>query len=270
MYLCVGTGEKKGDCILKKIMIFSGTTEGRALVKFLQAYSVQLYVSVATEYGKTCMGEAKNMKILTGRKNREEIYHFLQEHHVDLVIDATHPFAKVVTENIKEATKQAEVDYIRCLRDTGPTMDLADEFLICVESVQQAVEYLCRTEGNILISTGSKELEAYCRIPDYKTRCYARVLSTIQAVGESVHAGFEGRHLLAMQGPFSVEMNVAALHHVDAAYFVTKESGAAGGFTEKWEAAKSAGVKLVVITRPEEDGKSFAEVRELLTRFLES
>ena len=79
----------------------------------------------------------------------------------------------------------------------------------------------------MLISTGSKELHLYTRIKDYKERCFARVLSTQEAVAEAVRLGFEGKHLIAMQGPYSEELNLAMLKHINAAYFVTKESGGA-------------------------------------------
>ncbi|WP_337810740.1 precorrin-6y C5,15-methyltransferase (decarboxylating) subunit CbiE, partial [Enterocloster sp.] len=67
----------------------------------------------------------------------------------------------------------------------------------------------------------------------------------------------------AMQGPFSVEMNVAMLHAVGAAWMVTKESGTAGGFEEKALAAGQAGAGLIVIGRPKEDGISLREALEL-------
>ena len=92
----------------------------------------------------------------------------------------------------------------------------------------------------MLISTGSKELHLYTRIKDYKERCFARVLSTQEAVAEAVRLGFEGKHLIAMQGPYSEELNLAMLKHINAAYFVTKESGGAGGFEEKKKAAQKA------------------------------
>ena len=94
-----------------------------------------------------------------------------------------------------------------------------------------------RQTGNILIATGSKELHLYTAIEDYRERCFARVLSTGPSVAESVRLGFEGSHLIAMQGPFSTEMNLALLRQTEAAYFVTKETGRAGGFHEKLEAA---------------------------------
>ena len=67
-----------------------------------------------------------------------------------------------------------------------------------------------------------------------------------------------------MQGPFSAEMNLALLHQTEARYFVTKESGKAGGFGEKLEAAKEAGAILVAVARPGEDGESLESVERLM------
>ena len=101
-------------------------------------------------------------------------------------------------------------------------------------------------------------MKEYTNIGNYQERCFARVLSTKAAVEESVRLGFEGKHLIAMQGPFSEEMNLALLHQTRARYFVTKESGKAGGFEEKLKAAKNAGA--VLIGRPQEIGRSVQEV----------
>ena len=145
--------------------------------------------------------------------------------------------------------------------------DEADR-VIWALSVEEAVEYLQNTEGKILITTGSKELIKYTKLTDYKERCFARVLSTEQAVMESVALGFEGKHLIAMQGPFSKEMNVATIHQTGAKYFVTKESGKAGGFGEKVQAAKETGAVLVAVGRPKETGRTFSEVCKWLEKNL--
>ena len=96
------------------------------------------------------------------------------------------------------------------------------ERVVRVESVPEAVEYLQNTTGNVLIATGSKELKEYTRIAGCKERCYARVLSTQVSVEESIRLGFEGKHLIAMQGPFSKELNLAMLRALDARYFCDK------------------------------------------------
>ena len=71
--------------------------------------------------------------------------------------------------------------------------------------------------------------------------------------------GFYGSHLIAMQGPFAEDLNVAMMKAVHAKWMVTKESGKAGGFEEKVSAAEKAGVGLIVIGRPVEEGISLME-----------
>lgn len=250
---------------MERILIFAGTTEGRKLTEYAETLPVQVYVSVATEYGRESMGTYENAKVISGRMDTAEIQTFIEMNHITRVIDATHPYARIVTENIRTACDEIEIPYLRCLRDETPSEIEVDENVIFVQSVKQAVAYLAHTSGNIFITTGSKELDQYMTIEDYQNRCYARVLSTKESVEKSLNCGFEGRHLIAMQGPFSKEMNIAMLHAIDAAYMVTKESGQPGGFEEKLEAAKEADTKLVVIGRPKETGESV----EAICRYLE-
>lgn len=248
----------------RKLLLFAGTTEGRMLAEYLSKKRIACYVSTATEYGKSLLQEEQlsDIIILAGRMNEEEIKTFLTEKKIDCVVDATHPFAKIVTENIVNACKETQTGYIRCLREMETSSeDLAGQEQVRVfESVREAAKFLSTTEGNILITTGSKELKEYTKIGNYQERCFARVLSTKAAVEESVRLGFEGKHLIAMQGPFSKELNVAMLRQTEADYFVTKESGKTGGFEEKYEAAMETGTVLVVVGRPEEEGFGVEEV----------
>lgn len=249
-----------------KILVFAGTTEGRRIAEYLNDTVADSYVSVATEYGGRLLEEYQHLHLLTGRMDEDEITAFLSEKKIDLVIDATHPFAVLVTGNIKRACERAEVRYLRCLREEE---HLAEEIepigdtgctVVWVDSVKQAIEYLNNTKGNIFISTGSKELGLYTELDDYKERCYARVLSVWESVQKSMELGFDGKHLIAMQGPFSKELNVAMLRQTEADYFVTKESGKTGGFEEKYEAAMETETVLVVVGRPEEEGFGVEEV----------
>lgn len=263
----------KKDGTVSPVLIFAGTTEGRKLAEYASAKSIRCFVSVATDYGEKLIRNLSGITILSGRMNAEEIQKIIEENRIRLVIDATHPFARIVTENIKIACSKAsaysEINYVRCIRSYGNNR-LANTDTVYVKCINEAVEYLRKTTGNILIATGSKELNLYTEIENYRERCYARVLSTCEAVSESVRTGFEGRHLIAMQGPFSVEMNVALLNQTQAAYFVTKETGAAGGFEEKAEAARQAGAVLIVIGRPDEAGENLENVKELMKLYSES
>lgn len=243
-----------------RILLFSGTTEGNKIAEFLSAYPVKVYLSVATEYGRACAAEGENVEVISGRMTREEIENFIHEHDIAMVIDATHPFARQVSVAAKKAAERCGAEYVRCLREASVWDQRDGENVVIVESVGEAARFLCRTEGRILIATGSKELQEYTVIEDYEKRCYVRVLATREAIDKAAAMGIDGSHIIAMQGPFSQEMNTATLRHVKAEWFVTKESGKSGGFEEKLAAAREANVKLVVVDRPQEEGISLREV----------
>ena len=82
------------------------------------------------------------------------------------------------------------------------------------------------------------------------------MLPTAAGIAACETAGIPHRNILALQGPFTTELNVALLRQFAIAYLVTKDGGAAGGFAEKAEAAAQCGVQLVVLRRPEEQGES--------------
>ena len=140
---------------------------------------------------------------------------------------------------------------------------------VFVDSVCTAVEFLKMPEGPVFVTTGSKELSAFLELPDWETRVYARVLSMPDVVKTCADMGFYGIHLIAMQGPFSEEMNRALLQQTKAAWLVTKDTGITGGFPEKVRAARSLGVRLVIIRRPEESGLDYESVLQVLEAVLE-
>ena len=245
----------------KQVIIFAGTTEGRTISEYLASFKVPVTACVATEYGETLLTENEYLKVHAGRMDQEEIAAFIREKGAELVIDATHPYAAVVSENVAAACEREQVDYVRLIR--GSSAESVDQAVL-VGSVDEAVEYLKKTEGNILATTGSKELFKYTQIPGFEKRVFARVLSTGEVAAACEKLGFVGKNLICMQGPFSEELNIAMLHQFDCKYLVTKETGKAGGFEEKLHAAKAAGATLVLVGRPpEQKGYSYDEVLEL-------
>ena len=117
-----------------------------------------------------------------------------------------------------------------------------------------------KLSGAALITTGSKELAAFTQIPDYKERLYLRVLPAVGSIQTCLAFGFPAKRIIAMQGPFSKELNVALMRQFAIKILVTKESGREGGFPEKREAARELGVQLIVLRRPEEEGFSMTEI----------
>lgn len=245
-----------------QIVLFAGTIEGRTLAGWLTSQKVSVTACVATEYGETLLKENEYLTVHGGRMDQEQMEAFLRQQAPRIVVDATHPYAAVVSQNIHAACEATGTEYLRLIRESE---EVANDSVICVDSVEEAAEYLKTVEGNILATTGSKELHKYTAIPDYETRVFARVLSTAQVAAACEELGFRGKNLICMQGPFSEELNTAMLRQFDCKYLVTKETGRAGGFGEKIRAAKKAGAKVVLIGRPpEQAGYPYEKVADIL------
>ena len=243
-----------------KVIVFAGTTEGYEISRFLGENQILVLACVATEYGSKSLKESSTLHVQAGRLDENEMKELFSREKPELVLDATHPYAAEVTRNIRKACEEAEVSYTRILR-TGSGQQNA----VYVKDTQEAAEYLKGTTGNVLLTTGSKELAAFTSVPDYKERLFARVLSLPSVIESCQALGFEGRNLIAMQGPFSMELNQAMLAQYQCKYLVTKDSGKAGGFLEKIQAAEACGATVVIIGRPlVEEGLSLRECRHML------
>ena len=229
-----------------KICVFGGTTEGRQLVEFLSAQPVSVTACVATEYGEALLGQPENTAISARRLPKAEIEEMLRTSGFDLLVDATHPYAASITESVSAACAETGTAYLRLLRKEGD----APKNAVFVETAAQAAEYLNRTDGNILLTTGSKELGRYQEIRDFSQRVFVRVLPMQESLAACQKAGVKPGHILAMQGPFSTEMNLAMLKQTGAKVLVTKNGGSTGGFPEKAAAAEQWGAQLVIIGRP--------------------
>ena len=243
-----------------KVIVFAGTTEGYEISRFLSENQLPVLACVATEYGSKSLQENSCLHVQAGRLDEQQMKDLFFREKPELVLDATHPYAAEVTQNIRKACEETGVSYTRILR-TGSEQQNA----VYVRDAKEAAEYLKGTEGNVLLTTGSKELAVFTSVSDYNKRLFARVLSLPSVIESCQALGFEGRNLIAMQGPFSKELNQAMLEQYQCRYLVTKDSGKAGGFLEKIQAAEALGVTAVIIGRPlAEEGLSLKECRHML------
>lgn len=249
---------------MNEVLIFAGTLEGRKLSEYLAAAEISHTICVATEYGETVLNESPYRNVHRGRMNLKEIASFLKNNSFAAVIDATHPYARDITRNIKAAAEEMkqygkELPYLRLKRDcTVINGNGSFTYFETNEACEQALEH---TEGNILLTTGSKELACYCVSEEVKRRLYVRVLPSMESLALCMEQGIRGKQILAMQGPFCTELNEAILRQYQISYLVTKESGAAGGYLEKLTAAERTGAQVFVIGCPqEEEGYSFAKI----------
>ena len=230
--------------IKSRVLILGGTSEGRELSRFAHDIGLSATVSVVSGYGEELLEETRYVKVHQGALDREEMERFFEWMKPELVLDATHPYARQVTEQAAELCGKMKIPYSRVLR---ASRNRNGKGIFHAEGAEQAAEILKQDSRPVLLTTGSKELGVFAEAEHLKGRLFARVLPDSRVIKSCEEMGIRGPALIAMQGPFSVEMNRAMLRSTKAGWLVTKESGSRGGFEEKLQAAEECGVSVIIL-----------------------
>ena len=240
-----------------RLLIFGGTTEGRELAEFCSSGGICADVSVATDYGAALLPE--NVNVLCGRLDSEQMKTLIRKGY-SAVVDATHPYAVEATENIRRACTDTGARYLRLIRKSSAVSGRI------AENMNELIDMLNRSDDVVLSTLGSKSLTDLTRVKNFRERIWLRVLKSSDILLKCSESGYDTSKLILEKGPFSVEQNIAHLKQSGAAILITKESGTAGGYPEKAEAARICGAELITLARPAEDGYSFEEMIEILRK----
>ena len=274
--------------MMKNILLFAGTTEGRLLAEYLIHQPVSLHVCVATEYGEKLLPSAPSMTVSSHRMDAHEMVDFINGRHFDLVLDATHPYAIEVSANISDACKKTQVPYLRILRDCQASADVLSgtgkPSEMFVDTTEQAIDFLNHQEGPVFLTTGSKTLPDFMQMTNASERLFVRILPNAEMLSACAALGLPSSHIFCMQGPFDISMNTATIQHIckrwekdhpdstlteTPLYMVTKQSGRTGGFDEKLEAAAQAQIPVLIIGSPvREKGLSLSESYHWLSNWI--
>ena len=245
---------------MTEIILFGGTTEGRELCELLSRKRMETLICVATEYGETLLTHYDTLRVCTGRLDKAAIERLLESEKPRLVIDATHPYAAAVSDNISTACEKVGVKRLRVLRNA-----LEIDGCVIFPRMDGLIGWLNERHGTIFSTLGAKEAAALTMVEGYKERVWLRILPDAAGLSACLAMGFPVRHIICMQGPFSKELNAAMFREAGADILLTKESGAAGGYPEKLDATRECGITAAVLSRPrEEAGLTLAAVSKLI------
>ncbi|NRS50130.1 precorrin-6A reductase [Brevibacillus sp. HB2.2] len=246
------------------ILVLAGTSDARELALQIKDKGYDLLTTVVTDNAAKSMEEA-GVPVQVGRLTAEDIQQLIQDRAVQCVVDASHPFAEEASKNAMAGAQGAGVPYIRYERESLSSP--GSEKLIVVEDYVQAAELAAEKRGVIMLTTGSKTLKTFTDrllgLPD--TTLVARMLPRLDNMQKCEELGVEQKNIVAMQGPFSKELNKALYEHYGVTLMITKESGKVGAFDEKVEAALEMGIETIVIGRPKIDyGTKFSDYASVL------
>ena len=240
-----------------RVLVFGGTTEGRELALALSTAGHDVMLSVATEFGMMA-AESSGVRIVANRLNADEMKTLMKFESIDCVVDATHPYAADVSQNIIAACRSCGLEFLRLKRTESTESSHGINY---VTDASTAAEMLSFSSQKALLTIGSKDLELFANQEGFDRRFFVRLLPMRESLEKAVSLGFRRSNIIMMQGPFSKEMNIATLKMTGASCLVTKESGDIGGFHAKVMAAKEMGCEIIVIRRPQDDrGITYAQV----------
>jgi precorrin-6x reductase len=233
------------------VWVFSGTGDGNALAAAVAGQGRPVVVSTATEYGGNVAQQAcPGVSVWAGRHGVEARRQALQRSRARVLLDATHPFATVISEQLIALSAELGIPYLRYERASALTSASPAGVELC-DSMAQAAERAAAHGKRIFLATGSKDLAAFLQAPG-AAQCdwFARVTAEPEFVQRALDLGITRSRLCAMQGPFSQGFNEALWRDWQIDCVVTKDSGDAGGYQAKLAAAQALGIRLIVVRRP--------------------
>lgn len=238
------------------ILVLAGTQDGRELVDQLLHAGHPVMASVISEYGKNLL-PSENLLINQHPLDSMELGRLVQKKQIDTIVDASHPYAVNVSKNAMQVCEKLAIHYIRYERTSVILPDYDKIFL--AKNYQTAIEIASTFTGNIFLTTGSRMLHLFTNAPELKKHTIiARVLPEAKIIEECNNLGFSPKNLIAIQGPFSHELNMELYKKYNAGVIISKNSGSVGGTDTKITAAMALNLPVIVIDRPNIEYKMLA------------
>lgn len=227
------------------IWVIGGTKDSRDFLEKFASADKNIIVSTATEYGGKLL-EGLPVKVISEKLPLETMRVFIEKNSIDIIIDMSHPYAFEVSKNAMRAAEEFSIPYYRFEREEIHIIpDRFSEF----ENIDDLVKYCDGLEGNILVTLGSNNIERFAEVKELK-KFYFRILPKWDMVKKCEDNGILPKNIIAMQGPFSLNMNKAMIEQLNIKYLVTKKGGDTGGEKEKTDACNEKGIEVILLDKP--------------------
>ena len=250
------------------IFIAAGTQDGRELAGFILEHGYEVTASVVSEYGGELLNRYKGIKVNNKAMDEAGFVEYFRKNQVECFVDASHPYAANISTNAMKACERCGVPYIRYERASS---QLDYDKAYYVESVEAAAEKAGELGRHVFLTTGSRSLPVFAGAAALR-ECdvVCRILPEAEVVREARELGFSPNHIIAMQGPFSKELNRELFIKYNADVVVTKNSGSLGGADTKFAAVKELNLPLVIIDRPKVEYTNVSDSFEVVLEFIKA
>lgn len=227
------------------IWVIGGTKDSRDFLEKIVKSTTDIIVTTATEYGGKLL-ENLPVKTLCKKLIYSMMLDFVKENSINKIVDLSHPYAIEVSQNAIEVSKELQIEYFRFEREE---ISFLPQKYTEFDNIESLVEYLEGVEGNILVTLGSNNIPHFSKLKNLGN-FYFRILPKWDMVKKCEDIGILPKNIIAMQGPFSKNINKAMIEQYDIKYLVTKQAGDTGGEREKIEAADELEIEVIFLIRP--------------------
>lgn len=227
------------------IWVIGGTKDSRDFLKKFASADRDIIVSTATEYGGKLL-EGLPVKVISEKLSLETMRVFIEKNSINMIVDISHPYAFEVSKNAMKAAEEFSIPYYRFEREEIHIVpDRFTEF----QNINDLLEYCDGLLGNILVTLGSNNIEYFSQLKELE-KFYFRILPKWDMVKKCEDNGILPKNIIAMQGPFSLNMNKAMIEQLNIKYLVTKKGGDTGGEREKINACNEKGIEVILLDKP--------------------
>ena len=232
------------------ILLMGGTKDARGLALAInQAYPREMLVATAVSgYGADLLREQGGCVVLQGAMDARALVKFIREKEVRALVDATHPYAHQASQQAAQAAEETGIAYIRYERP--PTNIPAGDGVYFAPDFQAAAVIAARLGKKMFLTIGTRQLKTFLEALPPERKVVARVLPEEESFRQCRELGLSPADVVALQGPVSKKLNAALFAEYGAEVVVSKESGEAGGTSEKVAAARELKIPIVLVRRP--------------------
>ena len=228
------------------IWVIGGTKDSRVFLEKFASADKNIIVSTATEYGGKLL-EGLPVKVVSERLPLELMRGFVEKNSIKTIVDISHPYAFEVSKNAMKVAEEFSIAYYRFEREEIHIIpDRFSEF----QNINDLLEYCDKLDGNILVTLGSNNIEHFSKLKNLE-KFYFRILPKWDMVKRCEDNGILPKNIIAMQGPFSLNMNKAMIEQLNIKYLVTKKGGVTGGEREKIDACNEKGIEVILLDKPQ-------------------
>lgn len=231
----------------RPVWLIGGTGESVELAIVLSQAAIPCLITVTTESARHLYPNVANLTVFVGRLTPVQMAEFVQQQGIGAIVDASHPFAAVVSENAIAISQQFKLPYLRFERPPVATEKFAQ--LSEFSSLEALLESQILLGKRVLLTLGYQSLPLF-QTWHQKAALFTRILPSTIALETALAAGFPPQQIIAIRPPISAELELALWQQWQINCVVTKASGKAGGEDIKRQIAEKMGIPLAIITRP--------------------